>query len=279
MRINIDSKFFTDARIDLLAQMTQMTRLEIEGRILRLWLFCYNNLKSTLTRKDIKIQSLGIDADFLIECDLAVLTDGEVRIKGVDDRIEWLKKSQLGGKKSAANRLLKYGTASPKGSRRVHEGCFEKTQKITKAIEVHSHSHSLSLKEDISNLENLTDKKRYLKKYINRQVEQNPFDKSLAEKWLAYARQKVPELNPKIETWVEAIRKMREIDKIPAEKLEALLEFVKNDSFWSKVANSPAALRKVSENGNKKFENILLAMASKPKIREIRLLPDDDLAI
>ncbi len=109
MRINLDDTFLTDGRTDLLAGLSGEMSETTMGRLVRIYFECYRERTSIRTEVQIKLHSryLGAKsyADLLVEAELAVKTkSGEYRIRGVEDRIEWLKKSSEAGKKSAAMR-------------------------------------------------------------------------------------------------------------------------------------------------------------------------------
>jgi len=127
-RINIDSKFFTDRRIDNLAVLMRSSRAEAESNLLRLWHFCYTSIEDTFDRSLIDLQATFEDfSGMLLKCHLAVENENKtITIKGVDKRIGYLKRASEYGQKSAEVRKAKNGTAQPsKVSRSYVEATFE----------------------------------------------------------------------------------------------------------------------------------------------------------
>ena len=62
-----------------------------------------------------------------------------------------------------------------------------------------------------------------------------------------------------LESWANEVRKLREIDKRPENEIKAVIEFIYLDSFWQENAVSLASIRKKSNNGLTKYDNILKA--------------------
>lgn len=91
------------------------------------------------------------------------------------------------------------------------------------------------------------------------------FDSDLAKRWAEHAVTVMPSLKPELDKWANAIRLMREQDKLSESDIERLFEFVKDDEFWRLNAISPIAIRGRSKNGLKKIENIRLRMQSMGK--------------
>lgn len=114
MRINLDSKFFTDARFKLLVHELGEHRFQVLGRIVELWHYCYVHLTTLVDPKmiDAICERKGF-AEGLIRCELGEPRDGKVHVRGVRKRIENYLKAIEDGKKSAAMRRQKYGTAQP----------------------------------------------------------------------------------------------------------------------------------------------------------------------
>lgn len=117
-RINIDLTFFSDARINRLSNIMGLHRYIIEGKIIRVWSHCYQQISDELTGEEINLISESSQeecfASLMVKCLLAErMEDGRFRIKGVADRIEYLinaqEKARAAGKRSAEAKMAKYG--------------------------------------------------------------------------------------------------------------------------------------------------------------------------
>ena len=97
-------------------------------------------------------------------------------------------------------------------------------------------------------------------------------DLKLYNAWKEWAITVSTTTNPNEASWCDAFRKLREIEKIPPDKIASILNFVKTDSFWSKNAVSPVPLRKRMPNGKLKIENIMDAMPQSNTKQEWRQL-------
>lgn len=101
---------------------------------------------------------------------------------------------------------------------------------------------------------------------------QNPFepkwepcDLHLATRWLEHAKSITPHIKADLHKWADAVRLIREQDKLTLDEVTKLFEWVKDDEFWSRNALSPQAVRGRSKNGLKKIENILARMQENQK--------------
>lgn len=93
-------------------------------------------------------------------------------------------------------------------------------------------------------------------------------DKRLAEKHMANVKEFAPDVHSRfdIEQQADAVRKMREIDRIPVKDIEEMIDFVAQDDFWRDNAISLAAWRKVSKtNDLPKWKNIMAGMVKDPE--------------
>jgi hypothetical protein len=115
-RLSIDYTFFTDRRFDHLAKLLTTSRAEVESSMLRLWHYCYITIDDTLKVASVDLQGGFTNlSEMLVRCDLAEdLGDGMIRIKGINKRIDYLKRASEHGKKSAEVRKRKYGSSAPK---------------------------------------------------------------------------------------------------------------------------------------------------------------------
>lgn len=118
-RINIDTEFFGDPRIEATANASGMSLYEARGRLLTLWNFCYCQIRSDLSHKEALIHSGG-HADFIknaTEFGLIDQTESGYRVKGTEKRFGYLIKCREAGKRSAESRKQKYGSSNPRSNK------------------------------------------------------------------------------------------------------------------------------------------------------------------
>lgn len=102
------------------------------------------------------------------------------------------------------------------------------------------------------------------------------FDLEIAREW--YDRMEQPRrakaeaegkpYRPKksvIKKWAEAIAKLRRLDGLSEDQVRMILRIRFEDDFYKTVPMCPPALRRVADNGRKKFENILAKAERLPK--------------
>jgi hypothetical protein len=122
-RLNLDAQFFADKRIDRLAQVSQENPIMVRGRLIMLYMHCYNQRSAIVKRADIDVHVEWLDdkisyADLMVRSLLADdLGEDQFRIRGVADRIGYLEKRSEAGKKSVEVRREKLGSAQPPGGR------------------------------------------------------------------------------------------------------------------------------------------------------------------
>jgi len=113
-RVNLDSNFFSDARILRLSEITNEKIYVTRGRLVSLYNFCYCSLAIEITDEEVNLHSHwngpGSYSKHLLASYLAeTQKDGKIRIKGVFDRIEYLlrqrERGRLGGIKSSRKGL------------------------------------------------------------------------------------------------------------------------------------------------------------------------------
>lgn len=160
MRINIDSEFFSDERVTVLSQQLNESHFTVRGRLISVWHKAYLRKSSVLTEKEIRFAGGHSDlAKLMADCDLATEVEGGFFLKGVEERIEWLKKKEesgrKGGIKSAEMREAKRKQIQANASTPQAE-VNQKQAKASKS-NPHSHSHSHSLVINSPNGERATD--------------------------------------------------------------------------------------------------------------------------
>jgi hypothetical protein len=110
-RMSIDDMVVRDPRIALLSKLCGLNRYETLGRLLEVWMACYDQVTPYLSKRIID-SSAGHEgfADFMVEAELAsVDRSGRLRIHGARERIEYLnhkkRAGRLGGLKSGESRV------------------------------------------------------------------------------------------------------------------------------------------------------------------------------
>lgn len=94
-------------------------------------------------------------------------------------------------------------------------------------------------------------------------------DLALGSEWLDYAKEAMPWRAPPA-AWTpaafgEGIKKLKACADLSTAGIRSLLRFVRSDEFWRSNALSPVSLLSKSKKGNRKIDNVLLAMrGSKP---------------
>lgn len=110
-------------------------------------------------------------------------------------------------------------------------------------------------------------KKERKKETNNREIANfSESDLDLATRWLGELFLSKGQVSK--EKAAETLRQCREIDGFTAEELERIFQFVRQDDFWSKNAQSPASLRKKSDKtGLMKIQTIHSRMADLPQFK------------
>lgn len=91
MRVNVDTKAFTDPRFFRLGTKLKMNRHEALGRCLLVWSVAYENRSPITTAADIDAAAdLNGFSAAMIAADLAQNHRGKVRLRGIVDRVHWL---------------------------------------------------------------------------------------------------------------------------------------------------------------------------------------------
>lgn len=177
-----------------------------------------------------------------------------------------------------------------------HLGMIDIDQDTTRARNAHVTSTLTQIKIKIENKNNIytpefetinhqcneveikKEKKKRIYKPSNQGFEGSHLEVNwleLGKSWLEFAALKSPS-GSKNKKWTAEsfgleLRRVSKLTSIPIEKLSALLEFAKNDDFWSKNLVSPFGLATKKNNGNRKVENAILSMdGNKTKITKPR---------
>lgn len=118
MRLSIDCHFLYDPRVDRLANLLKEHRTKTEGRLLRLWAYCYEQKNDVFTDQEICTSmflnddsELLANARLLVSVGLAIEMENNMYVvKGVKKRISFLlgqkQRGKLGGKKKQENKDL-----------------------------------------------------------------------------------------------------------------------------------------------------------------------------
>lgn len=91
MRVNVDDKAHADPRFDRAGGQLKMNRHEVLGRCILVWNFAYQSRSAIMSARDVDAlsQCKGF-AKAMIAVDLAQPKRDKVRLRGVDERIEFL---------------------------------------------------------------------------------------------------------------------------------------------------------------------------------------------
>jgi hypothetical protein len=150
VRVNIDEEFWSDARLTSLSEMTGEKLAFTRGRIIGIWHFAYKNIDPILTKQQINTQGFWDKdelsfCDALVKCGLSEKIDtGLYKIKGVDERIQYLKKYQEQGRKGGlASAKNRQANAKPTLSQ-----CLAKAKPIEPSL-LTTHYSSLNKSKDL----------------------------------------------------------------------------------------------------------------------------------
>ncbi len=105
MRVNVDSSALRDPRVKMLAHGLAITQPEALGRLLHVWMLCYERRSSVVRaiEVDLTADREGF-AEAMIEAGLAEPDDQGVYVRGVTERIEFLELQSAKGKRSGEKR-------------------------------------------------------------------------------------------------------------------------------------------------------------------------------
>lgn len=192
----------------------------------------------------LKIWGHGRDFNLLLDAELAERRADGVYVRGSEKFFDWYHSKSAAGKAGG----IASGEARRKQRSSASEADEAETPEATKQrpLKHEAVSVSVSVSDSVSK-SNSTPKSA------------DPLDEGLAREWFAYAsaHSKTVRFSAK---WPDAIRQLRELDKVSLEDLRSALSFVQKDEFWKSNALSLPALRTRSKNGLLKIENILAKM-------------------
>lgn len=146
MRVNVDSKALSEPRVRRLAKRLGITHFEALGRLLHVWMLCYERRSEVvpLVDCDTVADMDGFGAAMAAEdlADVGHATATELRIRGVSERIEFLSRQAERGRASARNRVTKTSSTSPNANvrsadveRTLNERCDETLHSTPKVNE------------------------------------------------------------------------------------------------------------------------------------------------
>lgn len=114
MRVNVDSAAVNDPRMHLLARHLGINVFEVMGRILRVWLVCYDRRSAVLQPIEIDIAADRDGfVDSMIASGLATPDEAGVYVRGVTERITFLESQSEKGRKSGEVRRAKSELRTP----------------------------------------------------------------------------------------------------------------------------------------------------------------------
>lgn len=106
MRVNVDEAALSEPRIRRMAKRLGLKHYEVLGRILHVWMLCYQRRSAIVDGIDIDIAAGDLDgfADAMLAENLADRCENGVYVRGVTQRIEFLEKQAEKGRKSGESR-------------------------------------------------------------------------------------------------------------------------------------------------------------------------------
>lgn len=267
-RINIDDSFFNDPRIKLLEQLIKgeinagswvdpealAYGIALKGFRFAQWYW----LKNEQLIPAIVFESLGLS--ILVEAGLAEHREGGFYVKGTREFSQWLQQKKDAGKASglARNKGTTVERTLNENERPLNENERNRTL-VERSANGNEPLYSLlsSLTQrDIKNISTSKPEGQPEAGLVPAGTECSPFDLEIAKQWADHAKSVSKTVRPKIPLWAKTVHDLRILDGWSEKNIRSILEQVKTDSFWQKNGASLPNIRKRSENGLTKAENI-----------------------
>jgi len=259
-RINIDDSFFIDARrAVLIKELTRLNIVDYEalatGLLIRAWFYAqkYWLDGQKLIPVD-EFEALGFTP--LLVSKLAEIRHDGVYIRGTEKHSEWIQQRRNAGKSGSDKRWKKAETLTDS---EAIANDSEIKRSLSPGIQPDSGGCPLTLtltptltQRDIKNISTSKPDAGL----VPAGTECSPFDLEIAKQWADHARSVSKTVRPKIPLWAKTVHDLRIIDGWSEKNIRSILEQVKTDSFWQKNGASLPNIRKRSENGLTKAENI-----------------------
>lgn len=279
MRVSIEDRLFGEGRLFRVAKTMGWSPPMVVGTLAYLWHESQNARRESGDAHEIITWSWIEDQAEGSTWVLALLKSGFLsQIEGSNQLLIHGNKKHIDNLNTYAERGKRGGVASgisrrEAGASKIEAGASEieapaskneAESKLSEAIALHSITLHSSSSHSITSQEEETPAS----------VEAEPppkftdEDLSIAEAWLEYALEQMPWRKDAWKTgqFAEDVALLRRRSKLNSDQLMAVLKFVAEDEFWRDKACSPKhLLDKSKRNGQRKIDNILLAMKSKSR--------------
>lgn len=95
MRVNVDSSALTDPRIRRLGLRLGIPWRQAFGHLISVWMLCYDRRSNTISCEDADISAeLEGFANAMVAADLAIPRGDKIKVRGVDERIDFLNRQK-----------------------------------------------------------------------------------------------------------------------------------------------------------------------------------------
>lgn len=240
-RINIDDSIDSDFRFILLQKQVGCYFKAI-GILVAFWRIAQRHwVKDDLIPKR-EFELLNFPE--LVSSGLAEIREDGVYAVGSDKHFGWLKQKKTAGKAGADKRWHRHGTAIADDSGTIADDSGSWPLTLTPTLSL--------TQRDIKNISTSKPDAGL----VPAGTECSPFDLDIAKQWADHARSVSKTVRPKIPLWAKTVHDLRILDGWSEKNIRSILEQVKTDSFWQKNGASLPNIRKRSENGLTKAENI-----------------------
>lgn len=110
MRVNVDEQAISEPRIKRMAKRLARSHYEVLGRLMPVWMLCYQRRSAVVQPIDIDIAAdLDGFAEAMVSEEMADIDEAGVYVRGVLNRIEFLEKQSQKGRKSGEVRRGRSG--------------------------------------------------------------------------------------------------------------------------------------------------------------------------
>jgi len=295
-RINLETEFWDDPRLDLLEKQISLTERNCRHEARGCFLSAMRMAQKYWAPKNGKSEQLipheiwsAFGFQVLIDVGLAEVKDEGIYVKGSKENFRWLvdrkRAGKIGGKKSG--KLRGYKTEAKRSKTKQNEANVKQTSSKTKQTPSKTNPLTLTLTPTLTLTNNNTpsffdannEPKNCATSKKTKVKAKPPRDTSwddLAAKWLDFSTSMTPNGTSMYATWnvesfAKIIKKVAEHLGRDQEFMERLLNLIKKDEFWSLNAISPEGLLRKSKNGLRKIDNIAAKLLPCLLEKEIKL--------
>jgi hypothetical protein len=284
-RINLETEFWDDPRLDLLEKQIASTERNCRHEARGCFLSAMRMAQKYWAPKNGKSEQLiphdiweAFGFQILIDVGLAEQREEGIYVKGSKENFKWLverkRAGKIGGKNSGKSRSSNAEAKRSKREANAKQTPSKTKQTPSKTKQTRSKTNPLTLtltptltltKNNTASFSHENNQpKNCADKAVTAEKQKPTRDTSwddLASRWLDFSTSMTPNGTSRYKTWnVQAfathIKKAAEHLGRDREFMERVLAFIKADDFWSLNAISPEGLLKKSKNGLKKIDNI-----------------------